>query len=57
MTEDAIYLRAGEIAQLLGMSERTIRRWIADEIIPSTREPQHRLHCARRPLDGRLHGL
>jgi excisionase family DNA binding protein len=37
MTKDAIYLRAGEIAQLLGMTERTIRRWIADEIIPSTK--------------------
>ena len=35
MTEGAIYLRAGEIAQLLGMTERTIRRWIAHEIIPS----------------------
>jgi excisionase family DNA binding protein len=45
----AIYLRAGEIAQLLGMSERTIRRWIADEIIPSTRLGGTRLVAPRRP--------
>ena len=31
------YLRAPEIAALTGMSERTIRRWLADEILPSTK--------------------
>jgi excisionase family DNA binding protein len=31
------YLRAGEIARRTGMSVRTVRRWISDEIIPSTK--------------------
>ena len=29
------YLRVAEIAALTGMSLRTVRRWIADEILPS----------------------
>jgi excisionase family DNA binding protein len=37
MTREAQYLRAADIAQLTGMSTRTVRRWIADEIIPSTK--------------------
>ena len=37
MTDGTEYLRAGDIAQLTGMSLRTIRRWIADEIVPSTK--------------------
>lgn len=31
------YLRARDIAALTGISIRTIRRWIADDIIPSTK--------------------
>jgi excisionase family DNA binding protein len=31
------YLRAAAIAALTGMSLRTIRRWIAEGILPSTR--------------------
>lgn len=31
------YLRAGAIARLLGVSERTVRRWIADGTLPSCR--------------------
>jgi len=31
------YLRATEIVALTGMSLRTIRRWLADEILPSTK--------------------
>jgi excisionase family DNA binding protein len=31
------YLRAADIAELTGMSVRTVRRWIADEILPSTK--------------------
>lgn len=31
------YLRAADIAAMTGMSLRTIRRWIADEILPSTK--------------------
>ena len=37
MTGDREYLRAAEIAALTGMSLRTIRRWIAEEILPSTK--------------------
>jgi predicted DNA-binding transcriptional regulator AlpA len=31
------YLRAADIVRLTGMSLRTVRRWIADEVIPSTK--------------------
>ena len=31
------YLRAAEIAALTGMSLRTVRRWLADEVLPSTK--------------------
>lgn len=37
MKADRKYLRAAEIVALTGMSLRTIRRWIADEILPSVR--------------------
>jgi excisionase family DNA binding protein len=37
MTGGTSYLRAGDIARLTGMSLRTVRRWIADEILPSTK--------------------
>jgi len=37
MTDGTEYFRAADIAQLTGMSLRTVRRWIADEIIPSTK--------------------
>jgi excisionase family DNA binding protein len=37
MTSDRKYLRAAEIAGLTGMSERTVRRWIRDEVLPSTK--------------------
>jgi excisionase family DNA binding protein len=37
MTEDREYLRAGEIARLTGTSVRTVRRWIADKMLPSTK--------------------
>ena len=37
MTEGKEYLRAADIARLTGMSIRTVRRWIADETIPSTK--------------------
>jgi excisionase family DNA binding protein len=31
------YLRAADIAELTGASIRTVRRWIADEILPSVK--------------------
>jgi len=37
MSESSAYLRAGEIARLFGVSERTIRRWIARQELPSVK--------------------
>jgi excisionase family DNA binding protein len=37
MSDAAEYLRAADIARITGMSLRTVRRWIDDEIIPSTK--------------------
>jgi excisionase family DNA binding protein len=37
VTDGKEYLRGPDIARLTGMSLRTVRRWIADEIIPSTK--------------------
>jgi excisionase family DNA binding protein len=37
MTTGREYLRAGDIAQLTGVSLRTARRWIAKEILASTK--------------------
>lgn len=37
MTDGSEYLRARDIAQLTGMHIRTVRRWIADATIPSTK--------------------
>ena len=47
MTE---YLRAAEIARLTGMTLRTVRRWIAGRILPSTKVGGARL-VARADLD------
>ena len=54
MTEQAqTYLRADEISQLLGLSTRTIRRWIADGTLPSVKLGGARL-VARATLEQRL---
>jgi hypothetical protein len=37
MKDSTEYLRAGDIVALTGMSIRTVRRWIADETILSTK--------------------
>jgi excisionase family DNA binding protein len=37
MTSGAEYLRAADIARLLGISLRTVRRWIADGTLASTK--------------------
>jgi excisionase family DNA binding protein len=37
MTESREYLRAGDIARLAGISERTVRRWIATGDLPSVK--------------------
>jgi excisionase family DNA binding protein len=36
MSRRPAYLRAQGVADLLGVSVRTVRRWIADGILPST---------------------
>ena len=46
MTDDRDYLRAAEIAALTGMSIRTVRRWINDEILPSIKLGGARLVAA-----------
>ena len=37
MTDAPDFLRAVEIARLTGMSVRTVRRWIAENILPSVK--------------------
>jgi len=37
MTGEREFFRAAEIAALTGMSRRTIRRWIEDEVLPSVK--------------------
>ena len=55
MTDAPDFLRAGEIARLTGTSVRTVRRWIADEILPSVKVrgarlvPRKALECVLSP--------
>jgi excisionase family DNA binding protein len=37
MTDGAEYMRARDIAEVTGVSLRTVRRWIAEGLIPSTK--------------------
>jgi excisionase family DNA binding protein len=37
MTDAPDFLRAGESARLFGVSLRTVRRWIAEEVLPSVK--------------------
>ena len=53
MTGSAQYLRAAEIARLLGISERTVRRWIASGELPSVKVGGSRL-VARADLERTL---
>lgn len=50
MTEGRQYLRAADISRLTGVSLRTARRWIADEILPSVKLGGARL-VARADLE------
>lgn len=50
MTDGSAYLRAGDIALLLGLSERTIRRLIASGELPSAKIGGARL-VARADLE------
>lgn len=47
------FLRPRQIAELLGVTERTIRRWIADGTLPSVKLGGARL-VARATLEQRL---
>ncbi len=53
MTDSCEYLRAADIARITGVSLRTARRWIAEEIIPSTKLGGARL-VAKNVLEGLL---
>jgi len=50
MNGPAQYLRAGEIARLVGVSERTVRRWIAEGTLASAKIGGTRL-VARAALE------
>ncbi len=49
----AAFLRPRQIAEMLGVTERTVRRWIADGTLPSVRLGGARL-VARATLEQRL---
>ncbi len=49
----AAFLRPRQIAEVLGVTERTIRRWIADGTLPSVKLGGARL-VARATLEQRL---
>jgi excisionase family DNA binding protein len=55
MTGDREYLRAAKIATLTGMSLRTVRRWINDEVLPSSKLGGARL-VAAADLEAALSG-
>ena len=50
MTGSARYLRARDIVRELGITERTVRRWIADGRLPSVKPGGARL-VAREDLE------
>jgi excisionase family DNA binding protein len=54
MTEGTEYLRASDIARLTGTSIRTVRRWIASELLPSVKVGGSRL-VAASDLERLLH--
>jgi excisionase family DNA binding protein len=62
MTDGAAYLRAGDIARLTGMSLRTVRRWIAENVLPSTKisgarlVPRVELERLLAPLSATIQG-
>jgi excisionase family DNA binding protein len=50
MTGDVTYLRAADIARLMGVSLRTVRRWIGGRVLPSVKVGGARL-VAKAALD------
>ena len=55
MTDGPPYRRARKVAELLDLSERTIRRWIADGTLPSVKMGGARL-VVMAELERRLTG-
>ena len=55
MNPPPVYLRAPAIAARLGVSVRTVRRWIKAKILPSTKLGGARL-VAEEALERALHG-
>ncbi len=53
MIDGTDYLRAADIVRLTGISLRTVRRWIANEVVPSTKLGGARL-VAKADLERRL---
>jgi excisionase family DNA binding protein len=53
MTDVPDFLRAGDIAHCAGVSVRTVRRWIAEETLPSVKIGGVRL-VARKDLERAL---
>ncbi len=49
----AAFLRPRQIAEMVGVTERTVRRWIADGTLPSVKLSGARL-VARATLEQRL---
>ncbi len=49
----AAFLRPRQIAEMVGVTERTVRRWIADGTLPSVKLSGARL-VARSTLEQRL---
>jgi excisionase family DNA binding protein len=54
MADARDYLRAADIARSTGASLRTVRRWIAEEILPSVKVRGMRL-VHRKDLERMLH--
>jgi excisionase family DNA binding protein len=50
MTDAPEFLRADDIARLTGLSLRTVRRWIAEKIVPSVKVGGARL-VSRKGLE------
>lgn len=51
MTSQTQLLRVSEVAQLLAVSDRTVRRWIQQGLLRSARLGNHTLRVERREVD------
>ena len=51
MTSQTQLLRVSEVARLLAVSDRTVRRWIQQGLLRSARLGNHTLRVERREVD------